>query len=370
MKLLTDGKNAFPEILRCMREARESIYINMFIWRNDTIGNQLAEELLYAAQRGIRVHIVKDRYGVILERCEENRKSFFHRKTTLTEQFRIAVLSLFYNRDKTHKPAETTSDPGTLLQALLTHPNVTIERDANRYDHSKFYVFDDRILIIGGINVEDKENGIDYAGRAYQDYMVEIDDPSVIREFWQQRSDPRSYPSALFEMNIKHPIRYFGIKDRYLSLIRDAKESLTIVMAYISPLPELEAAIVNAAMRGIDVRILIPANANFEDDLNKKAVSRLMRKSSGKVKVFLSDKMVHTKLLMNESLITLGSSNITRKAFNQLDELNLFLPRDTSAFTKLLEESVDDIFSAAHALNCSAQLSYHHFRAALESLFL
>ncbi len=370
MILLTDGKNAFPEILRCMREARESIYINMFIWRNDTIGNQLAEELLNAAQRGIRVQIVKDRYGVILERCEENRKSFFHRKATFSEQLRIVVLSLFYNRENTHKPAETTSDPGTLLQALITHPNVTIERDTNRYDHSKFYVFDDRIMIMGGINMEDKENGIDYAGRAYQDYMVELDDPSVIRAFWQQRSNPRTYPSTLFEMNIKRPIRYFGIKNRYLRLIRDAQESLTIVMAYISPLPEFEAAIADAAMRGVDVRILIPAKANFEDDLNKKAVSRLMRKSGGIVKVFLSDRMVHTKLLMNESLITLGSSNITRKAFRQLDELNLFLPRDTSTFTKLLEESVDDLFSDAHALNSPAHLSYDHFRAALESLFL
>jgi len=369
MKLLTDGKNAFPEILRCMREARESIYINMFIWRNDTIGNQLAEELLYAAQRGIRVQIVKDRYGVILERCEENRRTFFHRKTTLAEHLKIAVLSLFYNRDKSHKPAETASDPGTLLQALLTHPNVTVECD-NRYDHSKFYVFDDRIMIIGGINVEDKENGTDYAGRAYQDYMVEIDDPSVIRAFWQQRSNPLSCSSALFEMNIKQPVRYFGIKNRYLRLIRDAQESLTIVMAYISPQPEFEEAIADAAMRGVDVRILIPAKANFQDDLNKRAVSRLMQKSSGKVKVFLSDKMVHTKLMMNESLITLGSCNITRKAFHQLDELNLFLPRDTSAFTKSLEESVDDLFSAAHALNRSAHLSYNHFRAAIESLFM
>ncbi len=158
--------------------------------------------------------------------------------------------------------------------------------------------------------------------------------------------------------------------DKFKFLLIYLKESLTIVMAYLSPLPEFEAAVVDAANRGVDVRILIPAKANFQDDLNKKAVSRLMRKSGGKVKVFLSDKMVHTKLMMNESLITLGSSNITRKAFHQLDELNLFLPREASSFTDSLEESVDETFSAAHALDRSAYPSYHPFMTAVEHLFL
>ena len=69
-ELLVDGKNAFPEIIRCIRKAHESIFINMFIWRNDTIGCTLAHELLAAADRGVKVTISKDRYGVICETCE------------------------------------------------------------------------------------------------------------------------------------------------------------------------------------------------------------------------------------------------------------------------------------------------------------
>ena len=58
--LLVDGKEAFPEILRCIGDAQESIYINMFIWRDDRIGNDIAQAVLEAAQRGVQVEISAD----------------------------------------------------------------------------------------------------------------------------------------------------------------------------------------------------------------------------------------------------------------------------------------------------------------------
>ena len=60
MELIVDGKNAFPEIIKYIRSAEHSIYINMFIWRNDSIGNLLAQEILDAANRGVKVYISKD----------------------------------------------------------------------------------------------------------------------------------------------------------------------------------------------------------------------------------------------------------------------------------------------------------------------
>ena len=63
--LLIDGENAFPEILRCIAAAQKSIYVNMFIWRDDNIGNTVARALLAAAERGVQVEISVDRYGVV-----------------------------------------------------------------------------------------------------------------------------------------------------------------------------------------------------------------------------------------------------------------------------------------------------------------
>ena len=77
-RLLVDGAQAFPEILRCIDEATSSIVINMFIWRDDEIGNRIAQALLCAADRGVRVEIIKDRYGCVCEYSEEGQRSFFH----------------------------------------------------------------------------------------------------------------------------------------------------------------------------------------------------------------------------------------------------------------------------------------------------
>jgi hypothetical protein len=46
--LLVDGKEAFPEILKCIGNAKKSITINMFIWRDDNIGNAIAKAILDA----------------------------------------------------------------------------------------------------------------------------------------------------------------------------------------------------------------------------------------------------------------------------------------------------------------------------------
>ena len=365
-ELLVDGKNAFPEIVRCIQNARESIFINLFIWRNDTIGCTLAREVLAAADRGVKVTISKDRYGVICERCEESRQSFFNRQTSLAEKLKIASLALFYNRDRSHAPHDTRLDDGALLRALLEHPNIDAVYDKNRYDHSKFYLFDGETLIFGGINVEDKENGQDYAGRAYHDYMVKLTEAPLIAEFLERRRSPAS--GGTFEMNLKERGNWFGMKDAYLKLIDDAETHLSIVMAYFSALPEFEAAILGAARRGVDVRVVIPACANFQDDLNKKTVKRLMKKSGGAIKVYAYPGMLHAKLLMSERALSLGSCNITKKAFGQLDELNLSAANDASGFAESVRESVEDTFARSASL--STDVRYRPIVAAVESLLV
>ena len=69
--LLVNGTEAFPEILNCIEKAQKSIEINMFIWRGDNIGKTVAQAVLNAAEREVKVFISVDRYGLVLEKCEE-----------------------------------------------------------------------------------------------------------------------------------------------------------------------------------------------------------------------------------------------------------------------------------------------------------
>ena len=93
-----------------------------------------------------------------------------------------------------------------------------------------------------------------------------------------------------------------------------------------------------------------------------------MKKSGGAIRVYAYPGMLHAKLLMSEKALSLGSCNITKKAFRQLDELNLSVPNDASGFATAVRKSVEDTFARSAAL--SADVRYNHVMAAVESLFM
>ena len=93
-----------------------------------------------------------------------------------------------------------------------------------------------------------------------------------------------------------------------------------------------------------------------------------MAQSGGRIQVFTFPGMLHAKLLISEKTLTLGSCNITKKAFRQLDELNLFVPNDGSAFACAVCENVEATFAASQKLACCP--SYRSTVAAIESLLV
>ncbi len=369
--LLPDGAAAFPEIISCIRGAEKSIEITMFIWRGDEIGRTLAQEILAAADRGVRVKITKDRYGAIFEYCEESQQTLFHPTLSLYEWATVRVMELLYNRDILGKERPGTADP--LLRRMKEHPNVELDLDVKRFDHSKYYIFDDRTLILGGINVEDKENGADRAGRRYRDYMIRLDGERYVRALREETAGGRSELSDLFALNVKRPRRVFRAEACYLRLIGEAERELTIVMAYFSPFASVMKAIRAAALRGVKIRILIPARANFQNDLNRRtmrALFRFAKKSGTDLRIFLSPDMVHTKLLMSEKRVSMGSCNITKYAFGKLDELNLETDIDASPFCEAVKASVEERFRAAAEVKSEADLSFSPGKALVEGLFM
>ena len=342
--LLVDGAEAFDEIMRCIDAAQSSVLINMFIWREDKIGVRLANAVLRAAERGVSINISVDRVGMVLECCEEYKRSMFHKNPTLAEKIKIAVLGAGYPKNCGKKENAPVCEP--VLGRLLSHPNITVDKDRKKSDHSKYYVIDDRILIFGGINVEDKECGADCAGRVYQDYMVKLEGEEHVRSFYDKLE--RGIDTAdnyVFRMNNKTVTpAVFEMKESFLSIINSAERELVIVMAYFAPVPEILDAIVDARRRGVKISIMIPENANFQNNSNRRTVRKLMKRCNGGIKVALSPKMVHTKLIANEHTTMLGSCNITGLAFTTLGELDIEF-REENKLTARIRESVAQNFA-------------------------
>ena len=368
MTLLVDGKEAFPEILRCIAAAEKSIGINMFIWRDDAIGNRIAAAVLAAAERGVQVDISVDRYGVVLEKAEECKKSFFHKRQTLAEKVKTAALELIYPMPGAPKRAGDEESP--LYRAVMSHPNIRVERNKFKADHSKFYIFDGEILILGGVNIEDKENGCDQQGRVYQDYMVKLEGRAYVDAFLAKRERGENVGEGYaFGVNVKEPQRRFEMERLYLSMIEEAKEELFLTMAYFSPLPRFLEAIAAACRRGVKVTVLVPEQANFQSDTNRKTVRKLLKMTGNGITVYFSPKMVHTKLAANEAWVSFGSCNITKKAFRQLDELNLFLPRGGETAEELMA-SVRENHAASRAVKDWRDVKYNRLLAWLEGFLV
>ena len=365
MTLLINGEQAFPEIIRCIENAKSSVEINMFIWRDDQIGNRMAQAVLTAADRGAKVYISIDRYGVVLEKCEEGKKSFFHKTLTVSEKAKIKLLEIMYPENtSTGSVMDECTD---LYRCITAHPNIEVSADIFKADHSKFYIIDGEILFLGGINIEDKENGRDMRGRIYGDYMVKLCGKRYVEAFRAKRTTGQNVLGNLFfGVNLKQPGKIFEMEQLYLDLIHSAKTELHITMAYFSPLKKFTDAIIAAHQRGVHVSVIIPEKANFQNDSNRRTIRKLLKATDGGIDVYLSPKMLHTKLMMNEHYISLGSTNITKKAFCQLDELNLFVENTDSAFTQALDQSIFSDKAGARRVQSYREITYNRFMAFLE----
>ena len=150
----------FDRIEELLAEAERSVEIFMFVWRNDEIGNRLGRAVLAAAQRGVRIRIRKDVAAVMYERIEMNRKSFFHLRLPTLRRWKYRVFGLTF--------PDTYVEDGfedELGAAVMAHPNVEIEWV--NHTHTKYFIFDERVMLTGSINIEDRHRG-------YRDYMFEI----------------------------------------------------------------------------------------------------------------------------------------------------------------------------------------------------
>ena len=368
MTLLVDGREAFPEILRCIERAQTSIRVNMFIWRDDDIGNRIAAALLAAAERGVQVDISVDRYGVVLEKAEECKRSFFHKRQTLTEKIKTATLEVLY--PMSGAPKRARDEESELYRRIVDHPNIRLDRARFKADHSKFYIFDGETVIMGGINIEDKENGADRQGRVYQDYMVKLEGRSAVESLlFTLEGNGGQGSDWFFGANVKEPVRRFDMERLYLAMIGEAKKELVITMAYFSPLPQFLDAIAAAYRRGVRITVLVPERANFQSDTNRKTAEKLLKMTDNGINVYFSPKMVHTKLVANESWVSFGSCNITKKAFRQLDELNCFLRRGSDTAEQLMD-SVRDEHGLSRRITDRREVRYHRLLAWLEGFLV
>ncbi|MHC8398894.1 cardiolipin synthase ClsB [Pseudomonas sp. MDT1-17] len=329
--MLENGEAYFPRVFEAMRQAKTEILLETFIVFEDKVGNELQEVLIAAAQRGVRITASLDGFG-----CGE-----------LSTGYLTAL-----------------SEAGVRIQIFDPAPkHLGIRTNWFRRLHRKIVVVDGTIAFIGGINFS-ADHLADFGPEAKQDYSVEVQGPAVAdihhfallqsgrparaKYWWQRRRQRRSELAfsdhdgqvrLVFRDNGEHPT---DIEEVYRQVLRSAKRRVVIANAYFFPGYRLLREIRNAALRGVDVRLILQGQP---DMLVAKLAARMtydyLLKSGVQIYEYC-DRPLHGKVaLVDEDWSTVGSSNLDPLSLSMNLEANVLI-RDR-AFNRDLFKRLEDL---------------------------
>jgi len=326
LQLLTNGLAYFPALQRAIDAAKSEIYLETYIFADDHSGRRIADALVRAAGRGVRVHVLVDGFGS---------KGTFAQTRQLLGAANIDVL----------------------VFGPKTSP-LTLRRNRLRRLHRKLVVVDGRVAFVGGINIIDDMHTPHHTPPRY-DYAVRIEGPLVAHvleqceRMWRRvawaslkRSAQRhphvdvteqgtQYAVLVVRDNFRHRS---DIEDAYLEAIRAAHKEVIIANAYFFPGVRFRHALREAAGRGVRVVLLLQGRVEY---LLLHYASRALYGSllDAGVEIYEYHKsFLHAKVaVIDRRWATVGSSNI--------DPFSLMLAREANVI-------VDDL-KFAHELRRS-----------------
>jgi cardiolipin synthase len=314
LELLIDGEEAVEKIRHEILSAESSLFMQMFIWKDDNIGRRLANNLKSLADKGVKITISKDPLG-----------SFFE------------LYDMIRGRPS---PVYTTS-------GLKGYNNIEIHTDIFAdNDHSKYVIVDSRVVAFGGMNVAD-EYHLDW-----HDYMALIRDRQWTEAFEGRVLKEGPWPNPAPFVVAVNDRRATEIRTAYVQIIDNARERVILEHAYFSDDRIIEA-LQRASGRGIDVDVILPEEPDTHGYANMVTINRLLESGSkGNMRIWLYPRMSHAKVaLVDGAVATVGSANLTPRSMVTTREVTLFVHGTPDArFIKRLREQLE------HDINESGQV--------------
>jgi cardiolipin synthase len=301
VKLLIDGEETFAEILAAIRSAKNSVWVQFFIIHDDELGRAFAGALLEAAQRGVRCLVLYDQVG-------------------------SKKLSPSWNR--------RLEAGGVTVRPFVTNRQFGRRFQVNFRNHRKLVITDGCKAFLGGLNVGDEYMGRSRRFGPWRDTHLLIEGPAVAAfqipflEDWNYvtRSLPdfrlRATEASEGSRAVVFPVASGPAEDWsvcaavFLSVIQDAKHRLWLASPYFVPSSPLFYAICHAALRGVDVRIILPQMADhLLPWLSSFTYYPKLRAAGVKVWRYQPGFMHQKVLLADDDFAIVGSVNLDYRSF-------------------------------------------------------
>ncbi len=314
----TFGRDLYADMLDAINSAQTSVYFETYIWKADEVGIAFREAIIAAAKRGVATYVIVDVFGNLNQ----------------DPRFRH-----FPEIDNLHVLRFPFVQPGRMT-GFIRHSGL---------DHRKLLIVDSEISFVGGYNI-----GSLYADH-WRDTHVRLTGPqtweleNAFVDMWnahRPRGEKRLTDRGTPEWNSRVravqnlPVRLsYPIRSLYLGALDRAGSHAWITMGYFIPDRDLQEALIAAAARGVDVRVLIPEYSNHivADWAGRPSYKGLL---DAGVRIFLyQGAMVHSKTMtVDGEWSTVGTANLDALSMRGNYEINVEI------YSASLAEKLEKIF--------------------------
>ncbi len=293
VRVLDDGDEAYPAMLRAIERAERTVGFSTYIFDPGVAGRAFIAALARAKARGVAVRVLIDAVGSR------------------------------YAMPPAHRYLERAGVPVARFLPVLVSPWFNLR------NHRKILVVDGEVGFTGGLNVRDEHVRARAHERATLDTHFEVRGPAVAQlvevfaQDWafttrEVLTGPGWFPRTIARCGDVHA-RVIGdgpdaefetLKWTLLGAVSCATRSIRVVTPYFLPDPDLATALNVAALRGVDVRLVVPSHGNLP--LVQWAMWAELRKVLGHgCRVYVTPRPFdHSKLMVvDDEWVLFGSGN-------------------------------------------------------------
>jgi cardiolipin synthase len=301
-RLLVNGEAAFEAIFEAISGAEDYVLMQFYIFREDGIGKKMRDALVARARDGVAVYLLLDNFGSM----------------SLSKSF-----------------IDSMAREGMKVSYVMDLSGSANRFQLNFRNHRKIVVVDGKRGFLGGLNVGDEYLGNDPRLTPWRDTHMEWRGPIVkylqvpFAEDWRwatgellDQLDWEIRPDDVVG-EVEALCLATGPADPFetcamgfLTLIDGARERIWIATPYFVPDDKIVTALQLAAMRGVEVRVILPglhdsylvylSSFSYLKELEEAGV-RFYRYEKG----FLHQKV----MLIDDSLSAIGSANLDNRSF-------------------------------------------------------
>jgi len=323
VETLLNGAQIFPSMLAAIRAARTTITFETYIYWSGSIGRDFVDALVERARAGVRVHVLLDWVGSL--KMDQG----------LVDEMKLAGIQL----ERFHEPHWTN------LNKL------------NNRTHRKLLVVDGRIGYTGGVGIADQWRGQARNPEEWRDSHFRVEGPvvaqmqSVFLDNWMRATGALLHGDAYFpalkpagdlsaQMFSSSPSGGSeSMQLMYHLAITAARSSIELANSYFVPDEMTLRILVEAARRGVKVRVIVPSG-----HIDSETVRKASRASWGpmlQAGIEIAEyqpTMFHVKtLVVDGAFSSVGSTNFDNRSFRLNDEANLnVLSREFGAAQQLV----------------------------------